>query len=219
MHNLLGRAFAADGRIDEAIEHYTRALELEPGFADAHNNLGVLLARSGRLSEAATRFEEALRLRPDYPEARQNVARAVRDCEAALQADPDNVVLQTTLQRLRGLGAPAAVAATAFSDVEVVDMGRRFTASFYAEELAALYTLFSPDLVSRMSVEQLADTRRLVRENLGDEVEVLGEAVADQGRLRLYRRRARFSNHDAPVIIMFAVTPSGSIAAISVRPG
>ncbi|TMH10354.1 MAG: tetratricopeptide repeat protein [Betaproteobacteria bacterium] len=38
---------ASRGRIDEALEQYRKALELQPSYAEAHNNVGLLLARHG----------------------------------------------------------------------------------------------------------------------------------------------------------------------------
>ena len=42
--NNLGIALAAQGRVDEAIQHFDRALRLNPDDAKAHNNLGKALA-------------------------------------------------------------------------------------------------------------------------------------------------------------------------------
>jgi tetratricopeptide (TPR) repeat protein len=38
-HNNLGIALASSGRLDEAVGHWRRALEIKPGFADAEKNL------------------------------------------------------------------------------------------------------------------------------------------------------------------------------------
>jgi tetratricopeptide (TPR) repeat protein len=38
-HNNLGIALASSGRLDEAVGHWRRALEIKPGFADAERNL------------------------------------------------------------------------------------------------------------------------------------------------------------------------------------
>jgi tetratricopeptide (TPR) repeat protein len=45
-HNNLGAAFKDQGKLDEAIACYRRALELKPDFAEAHNNLGNALERT-----------------------------------------------------------------------------------------------------------------------------------------------------------------------------
>ena len=63
------------GRLEEAIGHFTNALEQKPTFAHAHNNLGNALIKAGNWEEARRHFEEALRLRPDYPDARATLTR------------------------------------------------------------------------------------------------------------------------------------------------
>jgi len=58
------------GETQEAERCFRRAVELDPGYADAVNNLGVALERQGRADEARARYEEARALRAAR-EARQ----------------------------------------------------------------------------------------------------------------------------------------------------
>jgi tetratricopeptide (TPR) repeat protein len=71
-HYNLGVHLDGQGRWDEAITHYRRALEIKPDFAEAHYNWGVDLARQGRWDEAVSRYDHALRLKPDHAEAHYN---------------------------------------------------------------------------------------------------------------------------------------------------
>ena len=66
-------ALADQGKLDEAIVHYSEALRIKPDSAKAHNNLGVALADQGKLDEAIAHFSEALRIKPDYIKARDNL--------------------------------------------------------------------------------------------------------------------------------------------------
>lgn len=61
-----------EGRYEEALYHYDRAVTLDPGYAEGHNNLGTLLARKGRFAEAIVHYERALQLQPKYPDAHHN---------------------------------------------------------------------------------------------------------------------------------------------------
>jgi len=72
-HNNLGLVLYGQGKIEEAAAHYTEALRLNPGYADAHNNLGVFLCRQGNYEAAAAQYAEALRLDPGHPDARSNL--------------------------------------------------------------------------------------------------------------------------------------------------
>ena len=60
--------------LDDAMDAYRRALELDPSLAAAHTNLGIAHYQRGQLAGARTHFERALALDPDLPEARYNLA-------------------------------------------------------------------------------------------------------------------------------------------------
>jgi serine/threonine protein kinase/Flp pilus assembly protein TadD len=57
-----GDTFLNDGRIDEAIEQFNHALEINPNFAIIHHQLGVAYTRKGLMSYAISCFERALAL-------------------------------------------------------------------------------------------------------------------------------------------------------------
>ena len=63
------------GKMPEAIEHWERALQIEPDSAEVHYDLGLALEQTGQPEDAIEHYEQALRLRPDYPEARQALTR------------------------------------------------------------------------------------------------------------------------------------------------
>ena len=84
---------------DEAVEAYQRALELEPGHADAHLNVGRLLHEEGSFEEAEAHYRAALEARPEDATAIFNLGVVLEDQErllealeayrAAIGADPD----------------------------------------------------------------------------------------------------------------------------------
>jgi len=77
--NNLAVALQAEGRLDEATDHYQRAISLQPDYAPAYNNLATALRAKGRLDEAIATYQRALALRPEYPEAHYNLANALSD--------------------------------------------------------------------------------------------------------------------------------------------
>jgi protein O-mannosyl-transferase len=105
----LGHALAAEGRLDEAIQHYSEAVRIRPGYAEAHNNLGLALARQGRIEEAIPHYTEALRLLPDYFEAQSNLgaalagsgryADAITHFSIAVRLQPDHAQARHNLVR------------------------------------------------------------------------------------------------------------------------
>lgn len=89
-HTTLGLIYEQAGKIDEAIEAYGRALELEPDnqktlaayrrcieqipdAAEAFNHLGIALAQSSRPEEAQDCFKRAIELNPGCAPAHNNL--------------------------------------------------------------------------------------------------------------------------------------------------
>ena len=68
-HNCLGLAiaFSDDGRMAEAIPHFTEALRLNPRHSDLYNNLAMALKATGRLEEAVEQYRKSLQLKPGAP--------------------------------------------------------------------------------------------------------------------------------------------------------
>jgi tetratricopeptide (TPR) repeat protein len=62
--NGAGVRLMAEGRLDEALAAFRRALQDNPSFALAAYNIGVVLAHKGALQEAAEAFRTAIHLRP-----------------------------------------------------------------------------------------------------------------------------------------------------------
>ena len=63
-HNNLGNVLRKSGRMDEALGHSRRAVELDAGDALARTNLGQMLLEGGLAEEALPHCEEAVRLLP-----------------------------------------------------------------------------------------------------------------------------------------------------------
>ena len=83
----------------EALHAYERALELDPGLADAHVNLGRLLHFAGERGRAEAHYRDAVRLAPDDPTPHFNLGvlleeqgrreEAVHAYGQAVSRDPD----------------------------------------------------------------------------------------------------------------------------------
>ncbi|MBT7066079.1 MAG: tetratricopeptide repeat protein, partial [Verrucomicrobia bacterium] len=100
-HTFLGNALQALGRPGDAIPHYRKALQLDPGYAEGHNNWGMALDAVGRPREALSHYQQAVQLKPGLADAQYNLGNALqsvgRTAEAlahyrqALQRQPNHV--------------------------------------------------------------------------------------------------------------------------------
>jgi tetratricopeptide (TPR) repeat protein len=63
-HNGLGYVLARQGRADEAIAEFRKAVDLNPKFTPAYNNLGEALAKQGKLDEAEAFYRRSLAEKP-----------------------------------------------------------------------------------------------------------------------------------------------------------
>jgi len=75
-HNNLGRAYAAEGRYEKAIEMYERTIALDPKFSLAYSNLGVAYATTARTDMAINSFTQAIATNPRNTMAYANLGRA-----------------------------------------------------------------------------------------------------------------------------------------------
>ena len=76
-NNNLGGYLYNKGRIKEALEHYQKAIQLDPNYAEAQNNLGAALAAEGRLDEAIENYHKAIQIRPNFAYALNNLGMAL----------------------------------------------------------------------------------------------------------------------------------------------
>jgi tetratricopeptide (TPR) repeat protein len=64
--NNFGLALLQKGKVDEAIDHFHYALEIQPTYATALYNLGDALDKKGRVDEAIRQYQKALKFQPTF---------------------------------------------------------------------------------------------------------------------------------------------------------
>ena len=139
----LAVALQAEGRLDEATEHYHRAIQLQPDYAPAYNNLATALRAKGQLNEAIATYERALSMRPEYGEAHYNLANALNEAERSREAAEH---FRIALQTIRG-------SADVHNNLGIALMGEGKTDEAIAEFQAAV----ALDSKSPASHRNLAD--------------------------------------------------------------
>ena len=136
---VLGVALANQHRYDEAIEHYSEALRIQPRSPKAWNNLGLSLVATHRMEEGINAYRNALHLEPAYAEAHNNLAtalgqsgkmdEAVREFNESLRLKPDDAGAENNLAIILGRANRLDEAADHFSKAIRLDpqsAGTRF---------------------------------------------------------------------------------------------
>jgi len=114
-HNSLGVLLLNEKKIDEAIPHFERALQIKPTKFKTMNNLANAYYSKKQYSRAMVLYLRALELRPDYAKAHFNLGNtylrtgrreeAVHHFRKALQFDPGYTKARNRLEKL-GVRAP-----------------------------------------------------------------------------------------------------------------
>jgi tetratricopeptide (TPR) repeat protein len=96
--NNLGADLLRKGRVDEAMVHCQKALEINADDARSHNIFGLALVQKGRVDEAISHFQRALEINPGKASAHLNlglallqkgrVDEAISQYQDALQINP-----------------------------------------------------------------------------------------------------------------------------------
>lgn len=106
-HFSLGLFLEDRNRSEEAVEHYRRALALDPGLAEAHGRLGLALAQQGQIREAVFHLREDVYMEPGSSRAHKNLGtvlarqgelvEATEHLGQAVQIDPTDAAAHNDL--------------------------------------------------------------------------------------------------------------------------
>ena len=99
-HSNLAAILVGRRQFDEAIDHLSETIRLQPGFAGARLNLGTTLIRQGKQAEGMRELESAIRIKPDFALAHYDlgnmllnqgaVDEAVAHLTTAVQLEPSD---------------------------------------------------------------------------------------------------------------------------------
>jgi Tfp pilus assembly protein PilF len=78
-HFCIADPLVSQGRLDEAIYHYSEAIRILPDYVDALNDFGAVLHREGRIDEAIGYYKRALEVNPLAARVHLNLAAALAD--------------------------------------------------------------------------------------------------------------------------------------------
>lgn len=69
----MGIALKEQGKLEEAIESFNRALGIKPDYAEAYNNIGNALTELEKSEEAIEAYKKAINIKADYADAYNNM--------------------------------------------------------------------------------------------------------------------------------------------------
>jgi len=205
-HNNLGVCLRSKGRDNEAMEHYQKALDLNPYYAEAYQNIGNILAESGLLGEAVVRYNAALAISPRSVGVRCHLGAAlaaqgryedaIRQWSEVIGVQPDKVAV---LKRL------AWTLATCPDDsvrdgpraAALAERAVRLTDGRDARALDVLAAAYAESGRFREAVDA-AHKALLAAASCGKDS---GEAEAVRNRLELYRAGSAYRAPGPPGVV------------------
>jgi protein O-mannosyl-transferase len=108
-HNNLGLVLAKRDALEEAIDQFRRAVDVDPAFVEAYTNLGNFLAQRGFRDEAIVHLRHALQIEPTFVNAHNTLGNILADIGAldeaiqhfrkALQTNPQSAMTHYNLGR------------------------------------------------------------------------------------------------------------------------
>lgn len=107
---ILGSLLAQEGKLDEAIQYFQRALHYKRGYPEAHFFLGHTFDKQGKLDEAVVEYQRALRFKPMQEQThiflaitlakQKKLEEAVNHYLEALKINPESAVTHNNLARI-----------------------------------------------------------------------------------------------------------------------
>jgi len=73
VYNLGGVINASLKNFEVAIDCFSKALKINPNYAEANNNMGALLKTIGQTKDSVTYFQKAIKIKPDFANAYNNL--------------------------------------------------------------------------------------------------------------------------------------------------
>ncbi|NKB71362.1 MAG: tetratricopeptide repeat protein [Candidatus Latescibacteria bacterium] len=130
-HYLLGQAYYAQGRRQQAEASFRRALEANPDFGPAYYGLGALLRQAGQFDRAVAAYRQAVTLQPDLVGAWADLGQiyylqrrhrqAAEAFSRALVLNPDRLAIRTQLAQTVAAQGRYDEAAATFQTVLAAD--------------------------------------------------------------------------------------------------
>jgi tetratricopeptide (TPR) repeat protein len=127
----------AKGLVDEAITHFSKAIEIRPKHSAAHYNLAIALLEKNETTRAIEHYEKAIEAQPDFLEALTNLAWIFANFpDATVRNGPKAVELAERANRLTGDTNPLVLRTLAAAYASIQNRNKALEISRRALQLA-----------------------------------------------------------------------------------
>ena len=148
----LGSVLFQQGKIDEAIIQWRKALEIQPRDAEAHRNVADALRKERKMDEAIAEYKQALSITPEDGAALNNLAWILAtSSDASMRDGTQAITLAAKAVQVSGGRNPIFIRTLAAAQAET---GQFAEASATAETAKALATAQGkPELAKKLEEE------------------------------------------------------------------
>jgi arylsulfatase A-like enzyme/tetratricopeptide (TPR) repeat protein len=94
IYNNFGNIYLSQGKIDLALEHFSKAVQVNPDFHEGYYNLGLVYTHQKAFEKALQSFSKAYELKPDWDQPKQKA-------EQTQQVIAMKETLESTIQKLK----------------------------------------------------------------------------------------------------------------------
>ncbi|MCF6768278.1 tetratricopeptide repeat protein [Thiotrichales bacterium 19S11-10] len=75
---LLGGISLQQNKLKDAVEYFSKAIQLNPNHHESYNSLGIVLAKSDQIDQAVINYQKAIQINPNFHQAYYNLAIALQ---------------------------------------------------------------------------------------------------------------------------------------------
>ena len=89
----LGNSLRDNGKLDDAVKNYKKAIELNPNYSLTYNNLGVVLIKLSKTKEAINNFQKAINILPVNTKAYLNLSYSITFSSKSLEIKNFDIII------------------------------------------------------------------------------------------------------------------------------
>jgi Tfp pilus assembly protein PilF len=124
IHNNMGAIYQQKGDLQKAIQEFSLAIQINPGYADAFHNLANTYQQAGMTAEAVDSYKKAIEINPNLWQSHQNLAAiyynqgwfdlSLQELRKAIEINPNDPNLKQNVELIQSSLASTAPPGTIY---------------------------------------------------------------------------------------------------------